>query len=112
MTVAVDQANCLSAIRLTRERLGSPGGAGGSAARPLEALVGLREVGEALVERLGALVHAVAQQVVGCLVEVGRKRRGASYRLDGDVDDVVFESAAIREARVVATQDAHAIALA
>src|SRR5438132_10536637 len=82
-------------MRLTRECLGRPGRAGGRAAGPLEALVGLREIREALVERLGALVHAVAEQVVGRFVEVGGERRGASHRLDGDVDDVVFKSATI-----------------
>src|SRR4051812_33606281 len=92
--------------------LRSARGAGGGAARPLEALVGLREVREGAVERLGTLVDAVAQQVVGRLVEVRREHGRAGHCLNGDVDDVILESATIWESGGVPAEHAPAVALA
>src|SRR3954467_14895794 len=63
-------------------------------------------VGEGGQERLVVGVDAVAQDVVGRLVELRREWRGARQRPQLDVGDVVGQTAAVREAGVVTAEDA------
>src|SRR5256885_4088943 len=54
-------------------------------------------VGEGGQERLVVGVDAVAQQVVGRLVELGRERGGPRQSTQFDVGDVVGQAPAVRE---------------
>src|SRR3954467_9566001 len=63
-------------------------------------------VGEGGQERLVVAVDALAQQVVGGLVELGRDRGGPRQSAQLDVGDVVGQAPAVREPGGVAAEHA------
>ena len=65
--------------------------------------------GKVVRNALSLRIDAVGQGIVGRMIEGGRKRRPAGERSQLDVDDIVAKAPAVREAVVLAGEQAEAV---